>query len=120
MNEFETMYAGVRNEEGCRVLRIITIHGLGENKDQIETKYAKLPLYLDEVNHSPTGFEWGYCGSGPSQLAFAILYDFTGDVDFSRSCYKQFKIDYISKFNQDEWSLDSDELYTIVEILKRG
>jgi hypothetical protein len=25
------------------------------------------------VTHSPTGFSWGYGGSGPSQLAFAIL-----------------------------------------------
>lgn len=35
--------------------------------------WANLPLYLDEVNHSPTGFEWGYRGSGPAQLAYAIL-----------------------------------------------
>jgi len=26
-------------------------------------------------NHSPDGFEWGYHGSGPAQLALAILYD---------------------------------------------
>ena len=24
-------------------------------------------------NHSPTGFAWGYTGSGPAQLALAIL-----------------------------------------------
>lgn len=24
-------------------------------------------------NHSPTGFNWGYAGSGPAQLALAIL-----------------------------------------------
>lgn len=35
--------------------------------------WANLPLYLEEVNHSPTGFEWGYRGSGPAQLAYAIL-----------------------------------------------
>ena len=26
---------------------------------------------LDLWNHSPTGFEWGYSGSGPAQLALA-------------------------------------------------
>lgn len=26
-------------------------------------------------NHSPNGFEWGYGGSGPAQLALAILAD---------------------------------------------
>jgi len=25
-----------------------------------------LPLRLDLYNHSPTGFEWGYGGSGPA------------------------------------------------------
>lgn len=24
-------------------------------------------------NHSPTGFAWGYGGSGPAQLALAVL-----------------------------------------------
>ena len=28
---------------------------------------------LKIVNHSPTGFAWGYAGSGPAQLAIAIL-----------------------------------------------
>jgi len=27
-------------------------------------------------NHSPDGFEWGYGGSGPAQLALAIYQDF--------------------------------------------
>lgn len=42
-----------------------------------------LPLRLDLVNHSPTGFAWGYCGSGPAQLALAIPADATGDDDLA-------------------------------------
>jgi len=38
-----------------------------------------LPLRLDLWNHSPTGFEFGYGGSGPAQLALAILADCCGD-----------------------------------------
>lgn len=34
-----------------------------------------LPLRLGVRNHSPTGFSWGYNGSGPAQLALAILCD---------------------------------------------
>ena len=30
-------------------------------------------------NHSPTGFEWGYGGSGPAQLALALLLDYVCD-----------------------------------------
>ena len=32
-----------------------------------------LPWRLEWVHHSPTGLEWGYGGSGPHQLALAIL-----------------------------------------------
>jgi hypothetical protein len=38
-----------------------------------------LPMRLDLWNHSPTGFEFGYGGSGPAQLALAILADCCGD-----------------------------------------
>jgi hypothetical protein len=33
---------------------------------------------FDLRNHSPTGFAWGYGGSGPAQLALAILSDYFG------------------------------------------
>jgi len=33
------------------------------------------------VCHSPTGFEWGYGGSGPADLALNILYYVTRDKD---------------------------------------
>jgi len=38
-------------------------------------RMVPLPLRLDIVNHSPTGFAWGYSGSGAAQLAVAILAD---------------------------------------------
>lgn len=41
-----------------------------------EAMGVELPLRLDLVNHSPTGFSWGYGGSGPAQLALAILADY--------------------------------------------
>lgn len=54
------------------------------------------------VNHSPDGFSWGYGGSGPSQLAFAILFDATdGDLDTTRSLYMDFKRDRISHLDQN-------------------
>ncbi len=35
----------------------------------------ELPLHTEVRNHSPSGFAWGYAGSGPSQLSLAILMD---------------------------------------------
>jgi len=40
----------------------------------------KLSPRLGVINHSPDGFSWGYSGSGPAQLALAIL------CDHLRSC----------------------------------
>jgi hypothetical protein len=42
-------------------------------------KSKPLPLRLDLFNHSPTGFSWGDGGSGPAQLAVALLADALGD-----------------------------------------
>ena len=47
-------------------------------------------------NHSPTGFEIGYGGSGPAQLALAILYDVTKDRHLSVRHHQRFKWDFIA------------------------
>ena len=41
--------------------------------------------------HSPTGFEWGYVGSGPAQLSLALLADALGDDERAQDLYQQFK-----------------------------
>jgi hypothetical protein len=46
---------------------------------------------LKFINHSLTGFEWGYGGSGPAQLAGAILLDLTGDPEIADLKHQQFK-----------------------------
>ena len=45
---------------------------------------------LKIANHSPTGFAWGYGGSGPAQLALAILLELT-DKQTALSNYQRFK-----------------------------
>ena len=55
-------------------------------------------------NHSPDGFAWGYGGSGPSQLALALLLYFT-DKEFALSHYQDFKFDVIAKLPQTSFSL---------------
>ncbi len=48
------------------------------------------------ARHSPTGFEWGYEGSGPADLALAILTDSLG-CEPEPGTYQQFKRDIIAK-----------------------
>jgi hypothetical protein len=63
----------------------------------------------DLVNHSPDGFNWGYFGSGPSQLALAILSDFKGD-EFALRNYQDFKADIISTWQNNQWKLTGKEI----------
>ena len=48
------------------------------------------------ISHSPDGFNWGFCGSGPAQLALAILYKLTGNSQWSIDFHQQFKSEVIA------------------------
>lgn len=61
-----------------------------------------------EFRHSPDGFQWGYQGSGPAELARAILVTVIKEDDRVRHprCYQQFKMDVISRIRVDEFTMD--------------
>jgi hypothetical protein len=65
---------------------------------------------LDLWNHSPTGFEWGYLGSGPAQLALAMLADFLADDAHATALHQEFKWDHISPIAGDEFCISGDDL----------
>jgi len=66
---------------------------------------------LKIVNHSPTGFEWGYGGSGPAQLALSILLDITGDREVACSHYQQFKWDFIEPATEAGFTLTEPQIH---------
>lgn len=73
------------------------------------------PSLSQEIrNHSPNGFNWGYGGSGPAQLALAILLEETGSPKLSEEFYQQFKEDVVSKF-EDSWHLFSFQIWDKLE-----
>ncbi len=53
------------------------------------------------ANRSPSGFQWGYKGSGPHQLALGILLDHTADVEFSQRHYHDFAVEVIRHIEAD-------------------
>lgn len=48
------------------------------------------------VWHSPKGFEWGYGGSGPADLALNILLAATADRDFAARHHQSFKWRFVA------------------------
>jgi len=62
------------------------------------------------VMHSPDGFEWGYGGSGPSELSRCILIDYFGSISEANKYYQKFKCDVISKIKGISWVITSDDI----------
>jgi hypothetical protein len=68
------------------------------------------------VQHSPTGFEWGYAGSGPAELARCILiehFDLHEEVERDRDLmlpvsHQDFKFENVATLERDGFVL-SDE-----------
>ena len=61
-------------------------------------------------NHSPDGFDWGYDGEAPLQLALAILYDHTKNKRRSLEYYEDFKDYYVARWNNTGWGITPAEL----------
>ena len=74
---------------------------------------------LDLWNHSPTGFEWGYGGSGPAQLALAVLADHLADDEQAVRLHQSFKFAVIVKLPKRDWTLTSDQIKQALQLLPR-
>ena len=75
---------------------------------------------LDLWNHSPTGFEWGYDGSGPAQLALALLADHLDDDDEAVQLHQEFKREVVAKFDRRGWTLTGEQMRQAVNALRAG
>jgi len=73
---------------------------------------------LDLWNHSPTGFEWGYGGSGPAQLALAILADHCGNDKQALNFYQRFKWAVIAELPHRDWTLTSEQIDAVLHSLR--
>jgi len=85
----------------------------------------ELPLRLELANHSPTGFAWGYNGSGPAQLALAICADVLGDDQQALAVYQEFKTRVLAPLRDEHdnpvkhWVLEEDAVRTTIEEIRR-
>jgi hypothetical protein len=73
---------------------------------------------LDLWNHSPTGFEWGYCGSGPAQLALAILADHCQDDERALNFYQRYKWAVVAELPHREWIITSVDIDRALQSLR--
>lgn len=95
-------YEGLR--EGYAVM--VTVNG------------RRLNPRRDLWNHSPSGFEWGYAGSGPAQLALAILADHCGNDEQAFDFHHRFKWAVVAELPRRRWTLTSPEIEQVLHNLR--
>ena len=94
-------YAGHHTAQGT----LVTVTRSGRTKP--------LDPGYDLWNNPPTGFSWGYSGSGPAQLALVILTDYFGAKPGGRALaealYEPFKFTVIAVL-PDCWEMNFEEV----------
>lgn len=88
--------------------------------EEVEVTVDGEPLdkRYDLLSASPSGFEWAYGGSGPAQLAIALLAHAT-DEKLACRYYQQFKEEIVAELPEDGWRLTSDDIETWVSEVER-
>ncbi|WP_020472342.1 DUF6166 domain-containing protein [Zavarzinella formosa] len=104
-------YVGDRTPDGCEVMVLDMNHEGGG--------YPLDPRF-DLRRHSPDGFEFGFSGSGPSQLSLAILADVLGDDKMADKLHIDFKNKVISRLDGNTFSLSEEDVRLAVAELAAG
>ena len=88
------IYQGERTSRGCRV----TVGG------------EPLDPRLDLRTFSDQGFEWGYDGGAPRQLALAIIADHFTDTQAALMHHERFLLNFVVGLRDDQWTLTSSDV----------
>ena len=98
-------YTGSRTDDRCAV-----VVSDGDDCRDLNPRF-------DLRNHSPSGFEWGYGGSGPAQLALALAADVLGDDEAALGVYQRLKFRVVAGLPAEGWTLTEDELRAAIRAL---
>ena len=75
---------------------------------------VELPLRYDIFAESKNGFDWGYTGSAPKQLAFSILCQVSNE-NIAKSNAIQFSNEIIKTLNSRDWILNASDVIKWIE-----
>lgn len=97
------IFKGERTENGCKV----TVDG------------RPLNLRNDLWNHSPTGAEWGYGGSGPAQLALGLVSNILGrgkaNDERAVRIHQTVKGVIVARLPREGWTLTEEEILVAIK-----
>lgn len=88
---------------------VITLDGDWESKEVYINGRNLSPAKGQKLrNHSPDGFNWGYGGSGPAQLALSVCLFYFSDEGKAMACYQDFKFKVIAGLPQKDFAVKID------------
>jgi len=79
----------------------------------------ELPWRIDLRNHSPSGLEWGYMGSGPAQLAIAACAFALGD-ERAETVYQAVKDRLFAGLQTPEWVVTVGRLRELADEIEQA
>ena len=100
----------MKRYEGKRLAGVATVTVDGKSLD---------PRF-DLANHSPGGFEWGYAGSGPAQLALALPANALEDDEQACLWHQDFKRVVVAQLPRAGWNLTAEEIRVRVKALPQA
>ncbi len=111
-------YSG-RRENGNAVV-MVTIKEPRPGRTRMRTRELSPSKSLKVRNHSPSGFEWAYQGSGPAQLALALLLDAFPErgAEWAADLHQEFKRKVVSNLPHDGWTLTREQIQAAVQQLE--
>jgi hypothetical protein len=93
-----------------------TLGGAMVQVDDDGTLYPLAPR--NDLKDMSDGFNWGYGGSGPAQLALAILSDYLENDEAALSLFQAFKFRVIAGLPQEEgWTLTGEEIGRAIDAI---
>lgn len=96
--------------------RVIVPQGMGTRQEGIYVEVNGEPIknYLHVCRHS-SGFEWGYKGSGPAQLAVALVMEVYGDEDLAKIVHHEVKTEIVAKLPERWWMVHESQVREVVD-----
>lgn len=107
-------YRGERLSDGTHAVTVELSTLLCGSDNPLATTFHPLSTCLHLRSHSPMGFAWGYEGSGPAQLALALLVDALQDVDLALRWYQEFKREVVAIW-KDSWQISERDIRAFIE-----
>lgn len=86
------------------------IPGIAKHVVEVQENGESHPL-RHHLQHSPNGFNWGYSGSGPSELARSVLIDHLGVDEVDPRVAQRFKEEFVATWPMNGgWELKTETI----------